>query len=317
MRIVSLLASATEMIAELGCLDQLVGRSHECDFPPSVQELPLVSQVQIDVSGSSVAIDAQIKELAHAQAHLQNNALRALSIYTLDTALLQQLQPDLIVTQTQCEVCAVSERDVSLALAQVAGISPRILSLAPYRLEDVWEDMVRVGKALERIELAQERVQGYQQRLAHLRQATGALQERRGVPRVAVLEWLDPLMGAGNWTPELVASAGGTIIFGEVGIHSSWITEQELREANPDVLILSPCGYPLSRTQTDISLLQQRPFWQHLQAVQRGRVFAIDGNAYLNRSGPRLVQSAELLARCIWGDELDIAVDQQAWMPVR
>ena len=214
MRIISLLASATEMIAALGCLDQMVGRSHECDYPPEVLKLPLVSTVQINVEGSSREIDAQIKQLAYNKQSVQENALKALSIYRIDVELLQQLQPDIIFTQTQCEVCAVSERDVIQALRQVTGLQPRIVSLTPYRLSDVWEDLLRVGQALGRSEQAQHLVESYQQRLDRLQQLTNNLAEKTGRPRVAVLEWLDPLMAAGNWTPELVAYAGGKNVFG-------------------------------------------------------------------------------------------------------
>ena len=138
-------------------------------------------------------------------------------------------------------------------------------------------------------------------------------QAARLEPRVAVLEWLDPLLGAGNWTPELVACAGGKNIFGEIGQHSPWLTWEELQAANPDVIVLSPCGYTLERTMVDVSLLQNHPAWADLQAVRNGRVYAIDGNQYLNRSGPRLLESAELLARVIWDEHLDIPVDNNGW----
>lgn len=313
MRIVSLLASATEMIAVLGCLDQLVGRSHECDYPPEVLHLPLVSTVQINMDTSSSQIDAQIKQLAQTKNTVQDNALKALSIYAINTDLLQTLQPDVIFTQTQCEVCAVSERDVMQALAQVAGLQPRIVSLSPYRLSDVWEDMLRVGKALGRIEQAEALVHGYQQRLEHLQNRTTVLSRDTRRPRVTVLEWLDPLMASGNWTPELVAYAGGKNVFGEVGMHSPWLTWEQLQAADPDVLVLSPCGFTLERTMEDVTLLQHHPVWQSLQAVQNGRVYAIDGNFYLNRSGPRLVESAELLGYALWGARLGIEIDAQGW----
>lgn len=312
MRIVSLLASATEMVAALGCTDQLVGRSHECDYPPEVLGLPLVSKPLIDVETSSAQIDAQIKELAASVLVPEEAALNALSIYAIDVAELQALRPDVIFTQTQCEVCAVSERAVTRAVEQLTGLQPRVVSLAPYRLDDVWIDVVRVGKALERREQAEALVVVYRQRLECLREiTTGQGQGNR--PRVAVLEWLDPLMGAGNWTPELVDYAGGEPVFGEAGIHSPWVSWEELQTENPDVLVLAPCGYSLERTLVDVPILQQHPTWPVLQAVQHGRVYAIDGNQYLNRSGPRLLESAELLARVIWGEQLGLEVDDSAW----
>ncbi len=312
MRVVSLLASATEMVAALGCLDQMVGRSHECDYPEAVQALPVVSQVQIDINTSSAEIDAQVKALSRA-AKEENAAMKALSIYRIDIEQLQRLRPDIIFTQTQCEVCAVSERDVVQAVSQLIGIQPRIISLAPYRLADVWEDVLRVGAALERLEQAQKLVAGYQARLEALRRRTAALAEH---PRVAVLEWLDPPMAGGNWTPELVEYAGGVNLFGEVGAHSPWLAWEDLLAADPDVIILTPCGYTLQRTLEDVPLLEARPGWASLRAVQSGRVFAIDGNQYFNRSGPRLVDSAEILASLLWGEEMGKGIDRAAWREI-
>ncbi|HVB62410.1 MAG TPA: cobalamin-binding protein [Ktedonobacteraceae bacterium] len=310
MRIVSLLASATEMIYALGCQDQLVGRSHECDYPPEVQSLPVVSKVQIDINTSSAQIDTQIRELARNALTPESAAIKALSIYAIDVELLQTLRPDVIFTQTQCEVCAVSERDVTAALQQLTGLWPRVVSLSPYWLDDVWNDVLRVGGALERKEQAEQLVSGYKKSLGHLREITATFGVR---PRVTVLEWLDPLIAAGNWTPELVAYAGGEHVLGQDGLHSSLLTWDELQRADPDVLILSPCGYSLERTMEDVPLLQQRPEWRTLRAVQTGRVSAIDGNQYINRSGPRLVESAMLLSRAIWGEQLNVTVDDAAW----
>src|SRR6266576_7127966 len=310
MRIISLLASATEMVAALGCLDQMVGRSHECDYPPEVLALPMVSTVQIDINTSSAQIDAQVKQLAQEKREPEDPALKALSIYAIDIDKLQELRPDVIFTQTQCEVCAVSERDVIQAIAQLTGLQPLVVSLTPYRLLDVWEDVLRVGQALGKRDQSQALVAKYQQRLTDLAIKTATFGTK---PRVAVLEWLDPLMGAGNWTPELVACAGGEHIFGEIGMHSPWLSWEELRQADPDILVLSPCGFTIERTMIDLPLLQRYPLWQSLQAVQAGRVYAIDGNQYLNRSGPRLVESAELLARVMWGEKFGMEVDAQGW----
>jgi iron complex transport system substrate-binding protein len=313
-RIVSLLASATEMIAALGCLDQMVGRSHECDYPPEVLSLPTVSTPQIMTDTSSAEIDAQIKQRVQAGVATEDAALTALSIYAIDIEQLQTLRPDVIFTQNQCEVCAVSERDVMRAVQQLTGLEPRIVSLSPYRLRDVWEDVLRVGQALHRRTEAEQLVRSYQQRLDTLQAATRQFSSR---PRVTILEWLDPLMGSGNWTPELVAYAGGENVFGEVGQHSPWITWEELREADPDVLVLAPCGYNIERTLQDLPILQRHPIWQTLQAVRNGHIYAIDGNQYLNRSGPRLVESAELLGQVLWGNQLGIHVDNDGWNHIR
>ncbi len=309
MRLVSLLASATEMIAALGCLDQLVGRSHECDYPPGVEKLPAVSHVQININTSSAEIDAQVKAVSQA-ARTNASPLKALSIYALDTELLQRLRPDIIFTQTQCEVCAVSEHDVARAVEQLIGLQPRIISLAPYRLADVWEDIIRVGEALGRTTQARELVAGYQARLAALRTWTAAQPEH---PRVAILEWIDPPMAGGNWTPELVEIAGGINLFGEPGTHSPWLAWEDLLAADPDVIVLAPCGFTLERTLEDIPLLEARPGWPTLRAVRNGRVFAVDGNQYFNRSGPRLVESAEILATLFFGKEMGANLDQRSW----
>jgi iron complex transport system substrate-binding protein len=314
MRIISLLASATEMVAALGCLDQMVGRSHECDYPPEVLALPVVSTVQIDINTSSAQIDAQVKQLAQKKGEPEDPALKALSIYAIDVDRLQALRPDVIFTQTQCEVCAVSERDVIQAISRLTGLQPVVVSLSPYRLQDVWEDMLRVGHVLGKRDQAQTLIEKYQRRLADLAVKTSAFGAR---PGVAVLEWLDPLMGAGNWTPELVAYAGGEAMFGEVGQHSPWLTWEALQAADPDVIVLSPCGFTLERTMEDVALLQSHAAWTGLQAVRKGRVFAIDGNQYLNRSGPRLVESAELLARVMWGERLAIPIDNNGWRRVQ
>jgi len=312
MRIVSLLASATEMVAALGYQDHLVGRSHECDYPSEVLALPVVSTVQINIHATSAEIDAQVRQRIH-QPKPDNPALQALSIYALDLELLQQLRPDVILTQTQCEVCAVSERDVMQAMTQLTGLHPQVVSLAPYRLQDVWEDVRRIGNVLGNPDRAQTLVQHYQQRLDDLRHKTAIFSFE---PRVAVLEWLDPLMGAGNWTPELVSYAGGKNLFGEVGRHSPSLSWEDLQMADPDVIILGPCGYSLERTIKDVPLLSGHPIWPELKAVREHTVYAIDGNQYLNRSGPRLVESAEMVAQMIWKGQLDLAVNANGWVPI-
>jgi len=297
------------MVVALGYQDSLVGRSHECDYPPEVLSLPVVSSVQIDIHATSAQIDAQVRQRMH-QPKPDDPALAALSIYAIDLELLQELRPDVILTQTQCEVCAVSQRDVTQAIAQLAGLSPQIVSLAPYQLQDVWEDVRRIGNVLGSPDRAALLVQHYQQRLNDLHHKTATFDFE---PRVAVLEWLDPLMGAGNWTPELVSYAGGKNLFGEAGQHSPSLSWQDLQRADPDVIVLGPCGYSLERAIQDIPLLSGHPLWQQLKAVRESTVYAIDGNQYLNRSGPRLVETAEILAQMIWKHQLDLAVDTTGW----
>ena len=207
----------------------------------------------------------------------------------------------------------MSERDVMEAIEHLTGLQPRIVSLAPHCLKDVWEDMLRVGRALGRPEQAELLVQDYKKRLTSLRNATGTFGTK---PRVTVLEWLDPLMAAGNWTPELVDYAGGENVFGEIGLHSPWLSWEELQAADPDIVVLSPCGYTIERTLQDVLILREHPAWQALKAVRNGRVYTIDGNSYLNRSGPRLIESAELLGQAIWGERLGIEVEVNGWKHV-
>ncbi len=292
-RVISLLASGTEIVAALGCTDWLVGRSHECDYPPEVLHLPAVSQVEIATEGTSAEIDAQVRALsAQAQAATTPAALRALSLYRLNLDLLRDLRPDVIITQTQCEVCAVSERDVTAALAELTGMAPRVVALAPYRLADVWDDIVRVGEALGQPAAAEALVADYTARLADVQERTAALPQ----PRVALIEWIDPLMAAGNWSPELVDIAGGISLFGEVGAHSPWLTWADLAAADPDIIVIAPCGFTLDRTRREMEPLLTHPQWPTLRAVRMGRIYLADGNAYFNRSGPRLVESAAILA---------------------
>lgn len=318
MRIVSLLAAATEVVAELGCLDQLVGCSHECDYPPAIKQLPVVSHTLIDTNVSSNEIDAQVKTIAHNKELPEQVALSALSVYTIDAKKLQELQPELILTQTQCEVCAVSQSDVEEALQQNLGLKPHIVSLAPYRLQDIWDDVISIGKAVDREEQAHALVAGYQQRMERLKTLTDQLSAQQGYkPRVAMLEWLDPLMAAGNWVPELVATAGGENIFGHAGEHSPWLTWDALRDADPDIIVLCPCGYDIARTMQDVPLLEKHPSWGTLRAVREGHIYAIDGNAYINRSGPRLVESTEILGRIFYGSESGIEVDTQSFMQLK
>ena len=298
-RIISLLASGTEMVAALGAIESLVGRSHECDWPPQVRELPVLSHVQINLDVSSAKIDAQIKALSGAAQGTATAALSALSPYRIDIALLQALRPDVIITQTQCDVCAVSERDVTDALRTVTGCKPTIVALAPHRLTDVWDDLRSVGTAIGKADEAEQCVARYEARLATL--AARALVTR---PRVAFLEWADPLMGAGNWMPELIRLAGGEPVFGEIGQHSPWLSWDELAAADPEIIVIAPCGYTLAHTmQHDMPLLRSQSAWNGLQAVRNGRIAVADGNAFFNRSGPRLVESAEIIAAIITGGD--------------
>jgi iron complex transport system substrate-binding protein len=285
-RVVSLIASATEIVCALGCEDRLVGRSHECDYPPSVRHLPVCTEPLIDPSRPSGEIDRQVKAVLR----------QALSVYRVHTDVLPALQPDVIITQAQCEVCAVSLKDVEQALAAWLASRPRLVSLEPNALADVWRDIDAVAKALGVPERGVALGASLQERIAAVAARARGLPTH---PTVACIEWIDPLMAAGNWVPELVALAGGTNRFGTAGRHSPWMTWPELVASDPDVVVVMPCGFDIARSRHELPALTQRPEWPTLRAVRAGSVYLTDGNQYFNRPGPRLVESLEILAELL------------------
>jgi iron complex transport system substrate-binding protein len=284
----------------LGLQGDLVARSHECDFPPGVERLPVCTGPKFDVQGSSGDIDRDVKRL------LQD----ATSVYFVDADKLRDLRPDFIVTQTQCEVCAVSQRDVEDALCSWIDSRPRIISLSPNNLADVWADIERVAEALGRPQVGHEVVQGLKERCARIEEQSRKLAAR---PSIACLEWLEPLMAAGNWVPELVARAGGENLFGEAGKHSPWMTWEELVARDPDLIVALPCGFDMERTTAEMHHLTGRPGWQDLRAVQAGKVFVADGNQYFNRPGPRLVESLEILAELLHPEAFRFGHEGTGW----
>ena len=282
LRIVSLLSSSTEIVDALGCREWLVGRSHECDYPMGVLSLPVCSKPRVDPSASSRDIDSQVKALLADQ----------ISIYEVDGELLAGLRPDIILTQTLCTVCAVSDQDVLTALGPELLPGTRLVSLKPQCLAETWDDIQTVADSLGVSSRGAEVVARLRSRLEALRQRVAHAPR----PRVACIEWLSPLMAAGNWVPELVEAAGGASVIGEAAKHSPWLTWEELGAADPDLLVLMPCGFDLERTCQEAAAVMTDPRWGELRAVQAGRVYAVDGNQYFNRPGPRLVDSAEMLA---------------------
>ena len=284
-RIVSLLPSAMEIVSALGARDQLVGRSHECDFPPGVEGLPICTAAKLDATASSREIDRAVKE-----------ALRdALAVYEVFTDQLQHLAPDIIVTQDQCDVCAVSLMDVETAVSSLTGRSVEIVALHPTNLAAVHDDIQRVGVAIGKQDEALAVINDMKGRAEVIAADTAGL----GTPSVACIEWADPLMAAGNWVPELVTLAGGRDIFGKPGTHAPWIEWDALRRADPDVIIFMPCGFGLDRCRQEAELTARLPGWQDLQAVKSGRVYVTDGNSYFNRPGPRLAESLEIMAEIL------------------
>jgi iron complex transport system substrate-binding protein len=299
-RVVSLIASATEIVCALGCEDLLVGRSHECDYPPSVRRLPVCTEPKIDVHASSAAIDQSVKAV------LQDG----LSVYRVHADLLRRLRPDVIVTQTQCDVCAVSQKDVEEALCDWLDARPRVVSLVPNALADVWTDIGAVARALEVADQGTRLVEALRDRIDAVARRAAALVER---PGVACIEWVEPLMAAGNWVPELVALAGGTNLFGTAGKHAPWMTWEQLCAADPEVIVVLPCGFDIARTRQEMPALTQQPDWARLRAVRARRVFLADGNQYFNRPGPRLVESLEIMAELLHPDVFHFGHRGSGW----
>ncbi len=299
-RIVSLLPSCTEIVCALGLADRLVGRSHECDFPPPIRHLPTCTAPKINVHASSSEIDRQVKSLLQ----------EALSIYRIDTGKLKELRPDIILTQAQCEVCAVSLPEVEQALSQWTGSKPHLLSLAPNSLADVWDDILRVSETLEVSRRGADLVARLKERVESI---AGRTRHSLRRPTVACLEWLDPLMAAGNWVPELVELAGGQNLFGEPGKHSPWLEWPALREHDPDIIVILPCGFDLARTRREMSALTRMAGWKNLRAVKNRQVYLTDGNQYFNRPGPRLVESLEILAEILHPDIFQFGHEGAGW----
>lgn len=300
-RIVSLIASATEILCALGFEDQLVGRSHECDYPPSVKRLPQLTSPKFNVKGTSAEIDNRVKSIVQ----------EALSVYRVDARKLETLKPTHIVTQSQCEVCAVSLKDVEQAVCELTNSRPVIVSLEPNSLEDVWADIRRVGEALDAADRAEQLVDELKSRMDDIVQRTHWLESN---PTVAYIEWIDPLMAGGNWMPELIEMAGGVNLFGEAGKHSPWMTWDELVAKDPDIIFVSPCGFDLKRTLREMRLLSDKPEWKALKAVTSDRVFVADGNQYFNRPGPRLAESLEILAEVIHPNVFHFGHEDSGWI---
>ena len=300
LRIVSLISSATEIVHALGLGDFQVGRSHECDFPPNVLSLPVCTQPKFPVDGSSAEIDRLVRE----------TLAEAGSVYDVFDDVLAGLRPTHILTQTQCKVCAVSLEDVERAISARFATAPVVVALEPNSLSDVWDDIRRVAGGCGVANNGGGLVSSLQERLSTIA-AKASSSARR--PRVACVEWTDPLMVAGNWVPELVELAGGINLFGKPGQHSPPLPWEELVAANPDVIAVMPCGFDLPRTRTELHALVSRPEWPSLRAVREGLVYVTDGNQYFNRPGPRLVESAQILAEIFHPELFPPQLEGKGW----
>ncbi len=297
-RIISLLPAATEIIAALGLVEHLVGRSHECDEPTSVQDLPALTAPRINASGSSLDIHQQVE-------HMQD------SLFVLDVEQLVDLKPDFILTQATCDVCAVSESDVRKAVAD--NQHTHILTLSPTTLNDVFADILSVGQAVDKEDRARDVVSHLKKRCDTI---PSRLKDITTTPRVAVIEWLDPPMAAGNWVPEMVALAGGQDIFGNGGSHSHWITWEDIVNANPDIVVLTPCGFELNRVIEEANTPSIHQHLHQIPAVREGRAWAVDGHHLFNRPGPRLVDSLEILAEILHPQIFQCALTNQFVRPL-
>lgn len=268
-----------------------VARSHECDWPEGVLALPALTEAKFEVAGTSREIDERVKALAS----------DGLSVYRVDADGLRTAAPDVILTQDQCEVCAVSLGDVERAVCDWTDRPAHIVSLRPHTMGDVYADILRIGTALGLTGDASALVNRMQERLAELTARVAG----RPRTRIAFIEWIDPPMSGGHWMPELIAVAGGLDLLGKSGVNSPWIAWEDVAAADPDVIVVAPCGFDLLRTEAEMAMLAGNPIWRGLRAVRDGSVYAADGNAFFNRPGPRLVETAEIIAEILHGDVTD------------
>lgn len=287
MRIVSLLPSATEIVCALGAQGDLVGVSHECDHPEGVDELPVLTRPRSELPGSAGGIDRTVRELVG----------DALGVYEVDLDRLQEVHPDVLVTQDLCDVCAVSMDTVRRALSELALGEVSVVSCRPLRLADVWEDIRRVGRAIGRAGRGRTLAADLERRVSEVN--SGAQQPGSKSPSVLTLEWLDPVMAGGLWMPDLIVLAGGRPLAVEGGERAPLLAWSDLVSLDPDVVLVKPCGYSLRQVRTELELLRTKLPWSRWRAAQEGRVYIADGHAYFNRPGPRLVESLEILAACL------------------
>ena len=284
MKLVTLLPSATEIIAKLGLEKNLVGVSHECDFPQTVQSLPKLTSSSVNTNLSSAKIHESVLEVVKS----------AISVYDLDIELLKSLQPDFIITQDLCDVCAVSFDQVEQACQEVLDTDARIISLKPKLLDDIWDDIQNVADHLSVTdqghkfrEEANERIDSVKSRL-----------QKRNRPKILTIEWIDPIYIGGMWLPEMIDIVGGEVCFAESGKKAPVVSREDLGKIEPDVVVVKPCGYKLDQTLKEIDLLKQQvDVWE-----KPPRIYLVDGNSYFNRPGPRILDSLEILAYCTHPD---------------
>ncbi len=289
MRVVSLLPSATEMLYALGV--EPVGVSHECDYPPAAKNLPSVIDTRIDPTTSSIDINEQVTE-----------AVQTGGVYEIDRETLAALDPDIIVSQGVCDVCAVDDAQIRQTVLDLE-LDAEIVTTDPHNLEDVFEDIERLGNALSREERAASVLEELRRRVEQVERATS--NDTADGPRVAVFDWVDPVMVAGHWIPDMVERCGAAYGLADPGERSRPREWREIRTYDPEVVVLAPCGFGLDQTFEDLNAVTQREGWEAIAAVETGQVYVMDGHHYVNRPGPRLVDTLELLAATIFPDTVD------------
>ena len=300
-KIISLLPAATEIICALGLENQLVGRSHECDYPSTVKNLPVCSSAKFLPGSSSSEIDRQVREILS----------ESLSIYTIDKELLRSIAPDIIITQAQCEVCAVSLKDVELSLSNLLEKDCQVISLQPQGLSDIYSDIEKLANQLGVATTGAYLLELFEERINIIHHKLKFITEK---PKVACIERLSPLMIAGNWTPEIIEIAGGVPVLTEKGTHSAYVSFEEIQKEDPDIIVLMPCGFPVDRTLQEISIMLELPGWSALRAVQQNRIYITDGNQYFNRSGPRITDSIEIMAEIINQKQFFFGYEGEGWI---
>ncbi|WP_426670769.1 cobalamin-binding protein [Mucilaginibacter sp. McL0603] len=300
-RIISLLPAATEIVCALGLEENLVGRSHECDFPPAVKQLPICSEANFPDNLSSAAIDKKVKELLS----------DALSVYTVKREVIKELNPDVVITQAQCEVCAVSLQEVEEALENYLDKQAHIVSLQPNSLEDIFDNIREVAATLDVTAKGNQLIEDLQERVDIVRHK---LKFNENKPTVACIEWLEPLMVSGNWMPELVGIAGGASVLAEAGKHSPFVQWVDIQLQDPEIIIVMPCGFSIERTMKEMDILLQLPGFADLKAVKNDRLYITDGNQYFNRPGPRIVDSIEILAEIINPKQFMFGYEGDGWI---
>jgi len=300
-KIISLLPAATEIVCALGLEENLIGRSHECDFPPSVKRLPICSDANIPDNLSSAAIDIKVKELL----------TDALSVYTVKREVIKQLAPDVVITQAQCDVCAVSLKEVEEALEDYLDKESTIISLQPDSLRAIFNNIREVAAVLDVADRSEQLIEDLQERVDIIRHKLKFMENK---PTIACIEWLGPMMVSGNWVPELVSIAGGVSILAENGKHSPYVKWEDIQQQNPDVIVVMPCGFSIGRTMKEVDLLLQLPGFSEMKAVKNDRFYIADGNQYFNRPGPRIVDSIEILAEIIHPKQFTFGYEGNGWI---